>query len=69
MNPFETTQMFTLTREQLIGLSKLQSRGWTLDFQNLQHLPAEKAIAIRVVGQTTGMEMFMVIEPDGYTHS
>lgn len=69
MNPPKTTQTFTLTREQLIALSKLQSRGWTLDFQNFQHLPAERAVSIRVVGQTTGMEMYMVIEPDGYTHS
>jgi len=69
MHPPKTTQTFTLTREQLIGLSKLQSRGWTLDFNNLQYLVGEKAIAIRVVGQTTGAEMYMVIEPDGYTHS
>ena len=62
------TQTFTLTRDQLIGLSKLQSRGWTLDFEDLQHLPAERAIAIRVTGQS-GMQMYMVIEPDGYTHS
>ena len=69
MHPPKTTQTFTLTRDQLIGLSKLQTRGWTLDFHNLQHLVGEKAIAIRVVGQTTGAEMYMVIEPDGYTHS
>jgi hypothetical protein len=69
MNPPKTIQTFTLTRDQLIGLSKLQSRGWTLDFQNLQHLPAERAIAIRVTGQLTGAEMYFVIEPDGYTHS
>jgi hypothetical protein len=69
MHPPKTTQTFTLTREQLIGLSKLQSRGWTLDFHNLQHLPGERAIAIRVTGQLTGAEMYMVIEPDGYTHS
>ena len=68
MNPPETAQTFTLTRDQLIGLSKLQSRGWTLNFEDLQHLPAERAIAIRVTGQS-GMEMYMVIEPDGYTHS
>jgi len=68
MNPPNTAQTFTLTRDQLIGLSKLQSRGWTLNFEDLQHLPAERAIAIRVTGQS-GMEMYMVIEPDGYTHS
>jgi hypothetical protein len=68
MNPPQTAQTFTLTRDQLIGLSKLQSRGWTLNFEDLQHLPAERAIAIRVTGQS-GMEMYMVIEPDGYTHS
>jgi hypothetical protein len=68
MHPPKTTQTFTLTRDQLIGLSKLQSRGWTLNFEDLQHLPAEKAIVIRVTGMS-GMEMYMVIEPDGYTHS
>jgi hypothetical protein len=68
MNYPETAQTFTLTRDQLIGLSKLQSRGWTLNFEDLQHLPSERAIAIRVTGQS-GMEMYMVIEPDGYTHS
>lgn len=62
------SQTFTLTRYQLETLCKLQARGWTLDFQDLQHLPAETAIAIRVVGQS-GMVMYMVIEPDGYTHS
>jgi len=68
MHPPNTTQTFNLTREQLVGLSKIQSRGWTLDFEDLTHLPAERAIAIRVVGQF-GMVMYMVIEPDGHTHS
>ena len=68
MHPPKTIQTFTLTRDQLIGLSNLQSRGWAMDFNDLQHLPGERAIAIRVVGQS-GMVMYMVIEPDGYTHS
>ena len=68
MHPPKTAQTFTLTRDQLIGLSQLQTRGWTLDFNDLMHLPAERAIAIRVVGQS-GMVMYMVIEPDGYIHS
>ena len=51
-----------------MGLSKLQEMGWALDFNDLMHLPAERAIAIRVVGKS-GMVMYMVIEPDGYVHS
>jgi hypothetical protein len=68
MHPPKTAQTFTLTRDQLVGLSQLQARGWTLDFNDFMNLPGERAIAIRVVGQS-GMVMYMVIEPDGYTHS
>jgi len=59
----------TLTIPQLIALSKIQSNGWTLDFTNFMKLPAEQAVAIHVIGAETGASMYLVIEPDGYTHS
>lgn len=61
--------MINLTEQQREALSNLQGRGWTLDLSSLAHLPGEKAVVICVHGKSTGAMMFMVIEPDGYTHS
>ena len=60
---------FTLTRSQLVALSKLQTQGWILHYCDFMHLVGEKAVAILVEGSQTGIKMYMVVEPDGYTHS
>jgi hypothetical protein len=67
MNPDTTT--FTLTKSQLVALSKLQTQGWILHYCDFQHLVGEKAVAVLVEGSQTGIKMYMVVEPDGYTHS
>ena len=68
MNYDQIRQTFNLSISQIEALFKLKERGWTLNFENFQHLPGEKAVVIEVIGGS-GMRMFMVIEPDGYTHS
>lgn len=68
MNYDQIRQTFSLSIPQIEALFALKARGWTLNFENFQHLPAEKAVVIEVIGGS-GMRMFMVIEPDGYTHS
>jgi hypothetical protein len=68
MNNLPPRQTFNLSIPQIEALFALKARGWTLNFENFQHLPGEKAVAIQVIGGS-GMMMFMVIEPDGYTHS
>lgn len=68
MNNKPPIQTFDLSVPQIEGLFALKARGWTLDFEDFQHLPGEKAVAIKVTGGSR-MIMYMVIEPDGYIHS
>ncbi|CAB4147907.1 hypothetical protein UFOVP510_55 [uncultured Caudovirales phage] len=68
MNYNQIRQTFNLSIPQIEALFALKARGWTLNFDNFQHLPGEKAVVIQVIGGS-GMIMFMVIEPDGHIHS
>ena len=57
-----------LSQAQMDALDRLKTIGWTLDLDTMMNLPAEKAIDIKCTGQS-GMVIYFVIEPDGYTHS
>jgi hypothetical protein len=57
-----------LSQAQMDALDRLKAIGWTLDLSTMQNLPCELAISICCKGQS-GMLMYFVIEPDGYTHS
>lgn len=64
-------QAFTIgwrtTDAQWAAIDRLKEKGWSIDLSLGGNLLCEDAIAVHATqGQTT---MWLVIEPDGYTHS
>lgn len=59
----------TITGAQLDAIVRLMKNGWKVDLTTISKLPADTCVMVAVVGEKTGMSMFMGIEADGYTHS
>lgn len=57
-----------LTPEQTQALTQIRERGWEKVGEPQAILKGDGAVCVRVE-YAGGVEMFLVIEPDGYTHS
>jgi hypothetical protein len=63
----------TLTPEQAVAILILKSKGWKTEPETLNYAIGEGrngvgCVMIKVTGET-GNELWLGIEPDGYTHS
>jgi hypothetical protein len=57
-----------LTKEQIQALETIKGR-WDVVGAPQGSIGTDKAVMVHVKSNSTGAEMWLGIEPDGYTHS